>query len=132
MALFSRQLNIRCTLFERENYLNERLRDWNFGVYHAKPQFDECVPDHISGKLSSALADPARGLSEQDVFPLFNAQTGELLMQMPTPNAIRLNRSKFRVLLAEGIDIQVPILVLPACPLELILRSQSITNASAV
>ncbi|KAL8721858.1 MAG: hypothetical protein Q9225_001535 [Loekoesia sp. 1 TL-2023] len=106
VASCSRQLKIRCTLFERENYLNERIRDWNFGVYHAKPQFDECVPDHISGKLSSALSDPVRGLSEQDVFPLFNAQTGELLMEMPTPNATRLNRSKFRVLLAEGIDIQ--------------------------
>ncbi|KAL8655648.1 MAG: hypothetical protein Q9210_000758 [Variospora velana] len=102
----SSQLSIKCTLFERENYLNERLLDWNFQLYHAKPQFDECLPDHISNKLTSALSDPIRGLSEHDVFPMFNAQTGELLMKMPTPNALRLNRSRFRALIAEGLDIQ--------------------------
>ncbi|KAL8974371.1 MAG: hypothetical protein Q9197_001388 [Variospora fuerteventurae] len=37
---------------------------------------------------------------------MFNAQTGELLMEMPTPNALRLNRSRFRALIAEGLDIQ--------------------------
>ncbi|KAL9020503.1 MAG: hypothetical protein Q9185_002276 [Variospora sp. 1 TL-2023] len=113
-------LSIKCTLFERENYLNERLRDWNFGVYHAKPQFDECLPDRISNKLTSALSDPFRGLSEHDVFPMFNAQTGELLMEMPTPNALRLNRSRFRALIAEGLDIQVFILVFLATCFQLI------------
>ncbi|KAI4289356.1 MAG: hypothetical protein L6R35_001383 [Caloplaca aegaea] len=76
--------------------------------------------DHISSKLTSALSDPFRGLSEHDVFPMFNAQTGELLMEMPTPNALRLNRSRFRALIAEGLDIQVFILVFLATCLQLI------------
>lgn len=100
-------LNIRCTIFERENYLNERSRDWNFGIYHAKPQFDECVPEDIRARLTTALVDPIRGLSEHDVFPLINGETGDLLLTVPTPNAIRLNRSKFRALIAEGLDVQV-------------------------
>ncbi|KAL9604406.1 MAG: hypothetical protein Q9219_000594 [cf. Caloplaca sp. 3 TL-2023] len=86
-------LNIRCTLFERENFLNERLREWSFGIYHAKPQLDECVPDYIRNAFTSATVDPVRGLNEHDVLPMFNVQTGELLMSMPTPNAIRLHRS---------------------------------------
>ncbi|KAL8685738.1 MAG: hypothetical protein Q9224_005692, partial [Gallowayella concinna] len=99
-------LNIKCTLFERENRLNERRRDWNFGIYHAKPQFDECVPKDISDRITSVLVDPIRGLSEQDVFPMFNGQTGEKLMEIPTPNALRLSRSNFRALIAQNLDIQ--------------------------
>ena len=38
---------------------------------------------------------------------MVNAQTGDLLMQMPTPKVLRLARSKFRALAAEGLDIQV-------------------------
>ncbi|KAL8716228.1 MAG: hypothetical protein Q9220_000133 [cf. Caloplaca sp. 1 TL-2023] len=38
---------------------------------------------------------------------MLNGQTGEVLQKMPTPNVLRLNRSKFRALIAEGIDIQV-------------------------
>lgn len=38
---------------------------------------------------------------------MMNGQTGEMLMKIPTPNAMRLNRSKFRALIAEGLDIQV-------------------------
>ncbi|KAL8811884.1 MAG: hypothetical protein Q9223_003883 [Gallowayella weberi] len=99
-------LNIKCTLFERETRLNERRRDWNFGIYHAKPQFDECVPKEIGDRITSVLVDPIRGLSERDVFPMLNGQTGEKLMEIPTPNALRLNRSKFRALIAENLDIQ--------------------------
>ena len=62
---------------------------------------------NISERLTTALVDPHRGLSERDTFPMFNAKTGELLMKLPTPNVIRLNRSKFRALIAEGLDIQV-------------------------
>ncbi|KAL9013716.1 MAG: hypothetical protein Q9173_001597 [Seirophora scorigena] len=62
--------------------------------------------DHIREKLTSALSDPIRGLSEHDVFPMLKGQTGELLINFPTPNALRLNRSRFMALIAEGLDIQ--------------------------
>ncbi len=28
-----KHLGIKCTVFEREKYLNERSRDWSFGIY---------------------------------------------------------------------------------------------------
>ncbi|CAL8584300.1 hypothetical protein XPA_009904 [Xanthoria parietina] len=101
-----KSLNIKCTLFERESRLNERTRDWNFGIYHAMPQFNECVGEDISSRIPTVLVDPIRGFSDQDVFPIINGQTGEILMKLPTPNVVRLNRSKFRALIAEGLDIQ--------------------------
>lgn len=68
--VFSSQFKIKYTLLERENCLNERKRDWNFGIYHAKPQFDECMPSHISDGLISAFIDPVREGSVQKMpFP---------------------------------------------------------------
>ncbi|KAL8891574.1 MAG: hypothetical protein Q9215_001438 [Flavoplaca cf. flavocitrina] len=101
-----KMLGIKCTLFERENYLNERNRDWNFGIYHAKPQLDECVGEDISKRITSNLVDPIRGLDDKSVFPMIHGQTGEMLKEIPTPNAMRLSRSKFRVLIADGLHIQ--------------------------
>ncbi|KAL8876976.1 MAG: hypothetical protein Q9198_004918, partial [Flavoplaca austrocitrina] len=94
-------LGIKCTLFERENYLNERTRDWNFGIYHAKPQLDECVGEDISKRITANLVDPIRGLDDKSVFPMIHGQTGEMLKEIPTPNAMRLSRSKFRALIAD-------------------------------
>ena len=103
----SHQLGIKCTVFEREKYINERRRDWNFGIYHAQAPLEECLPDHLKRRLVSASVNPSREPSENDKFTMVNAQTGDLLMQMPTPKVLRLARSKFRALAAEGLDIQV-------------------------
>ncbi|KAL8738246.1 MAG: hypothetical protein Q9181_000926 [Wetmoreana brouardii] len=100
------RLNIKYTVFERENYINERRRDWNFGIYHAQAPLEECLPKSIFERLMTAIVDPNRGLSEHDYLPSLNAQTGERLMAFPSPNVLRFSRSKFRALIAEGIDIQ--------------------------
>lgn len=31
-----KSIGVKCTVFERENYLNERSRDWSFNIYQAK------------------------------------------------------------------------------------------------
>ncbi|KAL8954103.1 MAG: hypothetical protein Q9222_000082 [Ikaeria aurantiellina] len=97
---------IKCTVFERENYINERSRDWTFGIYYAQAPLTECLPKHLSERLTTAFVDPHRGYSENDALTMLNGETGESLQNMPTPNVLRLNRSKFRALIAEGIDIQ--------------------------
>ena len=37
-----KSLGVKCTVFERENYLNERSRDWSFGLYVRR--FSEFLP----------------------------------------------------------------------------------------
>ncbi|KAL8704292.1 MAG: hypothetical protein Q9201_002546 [Fulgogasparrea decipioides] len=96
------RLKIKCTVFERENYLNERLRDWNFGIYHAQAPLEECLPKSIFERLMTAMVDPTRGLSEHDSLPMLNAKTGERLMAIPSPNVLRFSRSRFRALIAEA------------------------------
>lgn len=100
-------LGIKCTVFERENFLNERSRDWSFGIYWAQNWLTECLPTSLLAKLNTAQVDPLRIPGPDDYMRLMNGKTAEDLTVVPAPNLYRLMRSNFRVLLAEGIDIQV-------------------------
>ena len=100
-------LGIQCTVFEREHFLNERSRDWSFGIYWAQNWLTECLPSSLLGKMNTAQVDPSRTPGPDDYMRLMNGKTAEDLTRVPAPNLYRLMRSKFRVLLAEGIDIQV-------------------------
>ena len=100
-------LGIKCTVFEQEHYLNERSRDWSFGIYWAQSSLTECLPKSLLNKLNTAQVDPLRTSTPDDYLRLMNGKTAEELLRVPTPNVYRLRRSKFRALLAEGIDVQV-------------------------
>lgn len=100
-------LGINCTVFEREHYLNERSRDWSYGVYWAQNWLKECLTDSLHNNLTTAQVDPTRFPSPDDTIRLVNGKTAEEFVALPVPNLYRLRRSKFRVLLAEGVDIQV-------------------------
>ncbi len=100
-------MGIKCTVFERENYLNQRPRDWSFGIYWSQSPLEECLPEDIRAKLKNAFVDPSRVPSADDYIPLLNGQTGETLMNMPTKYVMRLRRSGFRAVVGENIDVQV-------------------------
>ena len=104
-------MGIKCTVFDRELYLNERGRDWSFGIYWAQEPLAECLPATNMARMPSAYVDEHRQSKPDEYMPLFNSATGEELIRMPTPNSLRLQRLKFRSVLAEGIDIQVTIRV---------------------
>lgn len=101
------KLGIRCTVFERESYLNQRSRDWSFGIYWAQGHLGECLPEPLRAKLSTATVDPSRTPSPKDFIRVLNGKTAEELARVPTPNFLRLRRSTFRALLVEGVDVQV-------------------------
>ena len=100
-------LGIKCTVFEREHYLNERPRDWSFAVSWALGRLTECLPDALNSKLNTAFVDPLQIKNSGEAMRLLNAKTGEELKVVPTPNLDLFKRSTFRALLAEGIDVQV-------------------------
>ena len=102
-----KQIGIECTVFEREQYLNERGRDWSFGIYWAQEPVAECVTQANLKRMPAAYVDEHRLSAPDDFIPIFNSATGEQLTRIPTPNSLRLQRIKFRSVLAKGIDIQV-------------------------
>lgn len=100
-------LGIKCTVFEREHYLNERTRDWSFGIYWAHSALTDCLPSCLLNKINTAQVDPLRPPTPDDYIRVLNGKTAEELTRVPTPKVYRLRRSRFRALLAEGIDIKV-------------------------
>lgn len=101
-----KMLGIKCTVYEREAYLNERRRDWSFGIYWAHDSFEECLPKELKDKLATAQVDPSFKSSKDDVLPLLNAEIGEVLGRVPAPLVYRLGRARFRSLISTGIKIE--------------------------
>ncbi len=58
-------------------------------------------------KVSTAQVDPSYEPKEGEGLPILNAETGDLLKVIPEPNLLRLAHSKFRKVIAEGLDIEV-------------------------
>ena len=102
-----KMLGIKCTVFERERYLNERPRDWSFGIFWAQSSLRECLPISLLSRLNTAQIDPLRTPSPDDYMRLMNGKTAEELSRALTPHVYRLKKSSLRALLAEGIDVQV-------------------------
>lgn len=100
-------LGVSCTIYEREEYLNARSRDWNYGIYWAQSPLAECLPPNIREALKQAQVDPSHAPDEKDTLLLLHAETGETLMRIPTPYHVRYNRSKFRTTISDGVKIEV-------------------------
>ena len=98
---------MKCTVYEREAYLNERPRDWSFGIYWAQESLNQCLPTDLKDRLGTAQVDPSYKPGKDDVIPLCNGETGETLAKVPTPFVYRLGRAKFRALISKGINIEV-------------------------
>ncbi|KAK4613996.1 FAD-dependent monooxygenase cctM [Fulvia fulva] len=95
----------RVTVFEQDSSLDARPRDWNFGIYWAQDPLAECLPEHIQKEVENAQVDGHRA-GEDEVMPIYNGESGELLKNVPIPYNIRLARKKFLKLISTGIDIQ--------------------------
>ncbi|KAL6713028.1 hypothetical protein ACLMJK_009424 [Lecanora helva] len=60
----------------------------------------------VGSLLPTARVDPTDLRVYDNPLPIFNAETGDLLIRQPTPGVLRLRRSAFRRLIAEGLHIQ--------------------------
>lgn len=102
------QQGIKCVVFEQDAALDSRPRDWNFAIYWAQVPLEECLPDELNSLIETCQVDSHKP-SEEDVFPLYNGQSGELMKQLPAPYNIRLQRRKLLRLISKGIDIRASI-----------------------
>ncbi|RYP90112.1 hypothetical protein DL770_003734 [Monosporascus sp. CRB-9-2] len=102
-ALKKQGINV--TVFEQATSLSERPRDWNFGLYWAQSPLAECLPDELSAQVEDTQIDE-RKPSPDDKLRTFNAQSGELLKDIPVPNYLRLAKRRFCQMLTQGLDIR--------------------------
>ncbi|KAJ3496914.1 hypothetical protein NLG97_g2311 [Lecanicillium saksenae] len=102
-----KQNGFRAIVFEREEGIDARPREWTMLVHWAMPIFQRLVPKDILEDLKDAFCNPYLHFNaEMETLPCYNGVTGELLFSSPTPGARRVSRRRLRALLAHGVDIR--------------------------
>ncbi|KAM0799790.1 hypothetical protein BDR22DRAFT_898727 [Usnea florida] len=101
-----KMLGIKCSVFEQESFLNQRPRDWSFGIYWAHGLLEECLPEPLRARLNTATVDPSRKPGPNDFVRIVNGKTADELVRTPMSIVYRFKRPAFRALIAEGLDVQ--------------------------
>lgn len=104
------QAKIPFRIFERRENLETINEGWGLTLNWSLPTLRHLLPATLWDRLPEAYVDRAaveRG--EASLFPFFDLSTGELKAKTPpAPESrrVRVNREKFRNLLATGIHIE--------------------------
>ena len=77
-------------------------------AFHWGTNYVDHWPQNIKDDLPMAQNDPFSKMTheEEHLLPIVNIKTGELLVRFPGPSTRRVSRTKMRLLLSRGIDIQ--------------------------
>ncbi|KAI9753800.1 MAG: hypothetical protein M1835_000954 [Candelina submexicana] len=75
-------------------------------IHWSLPQLEALLPDHLVSRLDEAKNDPYYTTKEEDVMPIVNGETGELMRNIPIPRAIRVSRRKLRAFCSQEIDVE--------------------------
>lgn len=100
-----RKTGIPCTVFEQDASLDQRSRDWDFGIYWAQTPLEACLPEDVRSKIIAAQVDNVEPTADA-FFPIYNGATGALMHRVPTPYYLRLRRKEFARVMGGGIDIR--------------------------
>lgn len=100
------QVGIPCAVFEQDLSLDQRTRDWDFGIYWAQTPLEECLPRDVRDKLLTAQVD--RVQPHADAFiPGLHAETGEEIQRIATPYYLRMRRRELSRVMGKDLDIRV-------------------------
>lgn len=102
-----RQQGIKCIVFEK--YTLDQVasyeRDWNMGLHWGHDSLEQMLPAELIKKLPVTETDPSLDATDDDVLPMVNGKTGEVLIKVPTGKFIRYTRSKLLDLLKTGLNV---------------------------
>ncbi|KAF5349663.1 hypothetical protein D9756_008963 [Leucocoprinus leucothites] len=95
------------TVYEKEAYIGERVREWTMLIHWALPTLQKTLPDDILNDMRSAYTDPFYAYDkEKEALPFYNGNTGEIAFQVPAIGMRRVSRTRFRRLCTRGLDIR--------------------------
>ena len=77
------------------------------GLHWSLPLLESLLPADVHARLKEAANDPFSEPKEKDALPVFDGQTGEIMVMLPLGRNIRYSRKKLRTLCSHGIDVQV-------------------------
>jgi 2-polyprenyl-6-methoxyphenol hydroxylase-like FAD-dependent oxidoreductase len=96
------------SIFESETpstYLT-RPREWGMTLHWGTSHVAACLPPHLVARFHEAYADPGQIPDAVTGLPVYNGQTGELVVNMAAEKPVRVSRRKMRGLFGEGLDVQ--------------------------
>lgn len=97
------------TIYEAEASATElrNQREWGMSIQWALPLLEKLLPQDLLDQLQNASVDPHYICPDEgNAMPVYNVGTGELIKKIPLVKMLRVSRSKFRALCAEGLNIQ--------------------------
>ncbi|EEB89818.1 hypothetical protein MPER_12048, partial [Moniliophthora perniciosa FA553] len=102
-----KKLNIPYAIFEQDPAFDSRLRDWDFGIYWAQSPLSQCLPEDITYKKVEATQVDDLEPTKDFFMPIYDLSTGEEMIKVPMPYAMRLRRREFNRLLKEEGNLEV-------------------------
>lgn len=75
-------------------------------IHWSLDRLEKLLPPEIFGKLPVISCNPDIPIEAGGLYPIIQAETGELINQVPYKKGLRVSRSRMRALCAEGIDVQ--------------------------
>jgi 2-polyprenyl-6-methoxyphenol hydroxylase-like FAD-dependent oxidoreductase len=100
------QNGIRAIVFEKDEGLTAKSRDWNMGLHWGAPVLKTLLSEEDWKRIQSIQVDPNVPTKALDTLIFLNGKTGERMGAFDIDNFYRLKRSKLRALLAKNTDIE--------------------------
>lgn len=105
LAQALKQRGIPFEIYERDTHI-DRATGWGITIHWALPALKACLPPALFAKLSTIQVDPQQGIKDTGRFVFLDLSTAQPRYIIPPSERLRINRRKFRGLLAEGLDVQ--------------------------
>jgi flavin-dependent dehydrogenase len=100
------QNGYKVTVYEKEAYVGERVREWTMLIHWALPMFQSLLPDDILNEIRSAYTDPFYPYDkEKESLPVYDGDTGDILFHVPAIGMRRVSRTRLRRLCTRGLEI---------------------------
>ncbi|KAM0432843.1 hypothetical protein ACHAPT_004545 [Fusarium lateritium] len=100
-----KRLGIRYSIFEKEVCLNYRSNEWTMAIHWSLDRLEKIVPPEVFSQLPLISCNPAVPIESGGLYPIIQAETGNLLTGVPYEKGLRVSRSRMRALCAEGIEV---------------------------
>lgn len=91
-------------IYERDSQM-DRSAGWGITIHWALPALKACLPSALFDRLATIQVDPQQGIKDTGRFLFLDLATAEPVYQIPPSERLRINRLRFRSLLAEGLDV---------------------------
>lgn len=105
MAHALQMQGLRVTVFEQDESLQARPRDWNLGMFKNQTQLYECLPEHLRKQIEAAEVD-GLGAAADEIMPVYDGASGEILKRIPLAHNVRLARKRLLEILSADINIK--------------------------